>query len=151
MSVVALTGSDTVQINNRVLRNLGDGNVTELRFPNDLVGVKTGKNGNTVYSLNATGQQAELDLRVIRGSDDDAFLEGLLVVQQADLPSFELMEGYFTKRIGDGSGSVAFDSYIMDGGVFMKIPEATDNVEGDTNQALAIYRLKFGNAKRSQM
>ncbi len=151
MNQVSLTGNDTTQIAGRVLTDQGDGDVTKLGFPNDLVQVKTGKNGNSLYNLVASGQQAEVEARVLRGSPDDAFLNALLNQQRADLPSFELMDGYFVKRIGDGQGNVTYDTYILAGGVFTKIPEAAENVEGATDPALAIYKMKFANAKRANL
>lgn len=151
MPVYALTGNDTIQIAGRVLKNFGDGDVVKLTFPNDLTAVKTGKNGNSVFNLMASGQQSDVELRLIRGSDDDAYMNGLLAQMRADLPSFELMDGYFVKRIGDGNGNVTFDTYLLAGGVFSKLPEAAENTEGATDPALAIYRLKFANSKRANM
>lgn len=151
MPVYALTGNDTIQIAGRVLRNLGDGDVGKIAFPNELVGVKRGKNGNAVFALNAMGKVSEVILRIIRGSPDDAFLNGQLISQESDFPSFPLMAGYIVKRIGDGAGGVANDTYIMAGGVFTKIPELLDNVEGATDQAVTIYNFKFANNKRQQL
>ncbi len=151
MPVSALTGNDTIQIAGRVLRNFGEGDVLKLTFPNDLVGVKTGKNGNSMFNEMASGQQSEVELKVIRGSDDDAFLNALLATQRRDLPSFPLMDGYLVKRIGDGSGRVTNDTYLLAAGVFTKIPEAAENTEGNTDPAQAIYHLKFANAKRASL
>lgn len=151
MPVYALTGNDTIQIGGRVLKNFGDGDVAKLSFPNDLVAVKTGKNGNSIFNLMGSGQQSEVEIRVLRGSSDDAFLNQQLNTMRADLPSFSLLPGYFVKRIGDGKGNVTFDTYLLSGGVFTKIPEASENTEGATDPALAIYRLKFANAKRANM
>lgn len=151
MPVYALTGNDTITIAGRVLRNFGDGDVGKLGFPNDLVGVKTGKNGNSMFNLMSSGQQSEVDLRVLRGSPDDAFLNTLLNQMRSDLPAFILLDGTFVKRIGDGKGNLTYDTYVMAGGVFTKIPEAAENTEGQTDPALAIYKLKFANNKRSNM
>lgn len=151
MPVYALTGNDTIQVGGRVLKNFGDGDVAKLSFPNDLVAVKTGKNGNSIFNLMGSGQQCEVELRVLRGSSDDAFLNQQLNAMRADLPSFSLLPGYFVKRIGDGKGNVTFDTYLLSGGVFTKIPEAAENTEGATDPALSIWRLKYANAKRANM
>jgi hypothetical protein len=147
----SLTGNDTIQVAGRVLRNFGDGDVAKISYANDIVAVKRGKNGNTVYNANATGVQADVELRILRGSPDDAFLNELLTAQLADLPSFPLMDGYFVKRIGDGQQNVTFDTHIMGGGVFGKMIDVAENVEGATDPALAIYRLKFGNTQRANL
>lgn len=148
MSAVALSGSDTINLNNRVLTDLADGNCIEMTFPNDIANVKTGKNGNSIYGLNESGKQCEVKLRVLRGSSDDKFLNGLLAQQQANFAGTVLLIGQFIKKIGDGQGNITSDTYIMGGGVFTKIPEAKTNVEGETEQSIAIYTIRFSNAPR---
>lgn len=148
MSTVAMTGSDSAKINNRILSDFATGDYAALTFPNDIAAVKTGKNGNSVYSLNSTGDQADLVLRVIRGSPDDKFLNNLLAIQQNSFASFVLMQGEFVKRVGDGQGNVTNDTYITAGGIFSKRIEAKANAEGDTEQSVAVYHLKFANAPR---
>lgn len=148
MSTVALSGSDSVVINGRNFADLADGNCIELRFPTDIAQVKTGKNGNSIYALNESGKQCEVDLRVVRGSADDKFLLALLSAQQANFAGFALMQGEFVKQVGDGKGNVAQDTYILSGGIFVKQVEAKSNVEGDTEQSVSMYRMKFSNAPR---
>lgn len=151
MSEVALTGNDDIELDGRKMRDLGDGDVAKLVFDADLVAVKTGKNGNTIYAGNAMGQQGKLTFRVLRGSPDDQYFAQRLSDQRNDLPSFELMDGFFTKRVGQGDGSVINDTYLASGGVFTKIPEVGENVEGGTDPALAIYSVTFGNVKRAAL
>jgi hypothetical protein len=148
MGSIALSGNDTISINNVVLVGLADGNCVEMTFPNDIANVKTGKNGNSIYGLNESGKQCEVKLRVVRGSGDDKFLNNLLAQQQANFAGTVLMIGQFIKKIGDGSGNITSDTYIMSGGVFTKIPEAKSNVEGETEQSISMYTLKFSNAPR---
>lgn len=148
MSTVALSGSDTIIINNRPLADLADQNCVELTFPNEIASVKTGKNGNSIYGLNETGKQSEVKVRVIRGSADDKFLNNLLAQQQANFAGFVLMIGQFIKKIGDGAGNIASDTYIMSGGVFTKQVEAKMNVEGESEQSVCIYTIKFSNNPR---
>jgi hypothetical protein len=146
--IAALSGNDTVNINNTILADQADGNIAELTFPNDIAQVKTGKNGNSIYALNTTGMQCEVKLRVVRGSSDDKFLNNLLATQNANFPGFALLVGEFVKQIGDGAGNITSDTYILSGGVFQKNVEAKSNVEGDTEQSVAIYMIKFSNAPR---
>jgi hypothetical protein len=150
-TVVSLTGNDTVVLSGRVLTNFGDADNATLTFPSDIAAVKTGKNGNAIFALNTMGLQAEMVLRIIRGSQDDLFLNGILSTQLLDFSSFVLLTGQFIKRIGDGQGNVQNDTYLVAGGVFMKQVEAKSNVEGDTEQSLAIYHVKFSNVGRAQM
>lgn len=148
MSTIAMSGSDTIVINGRIFSDLADGNCVELDFPNDIATVKTGKNGNSIYGLNETGKQCETKLRVIRGSSDDKFLNNLISQQQGNFAGFALMIGQFIKKIGDGAGNISSDTYIMGGGVFTKQVIGKSNVEGDTEQSVAMYTIKFTNAPR---
>ena len=149
MSSVALSGNDSIIINNRILSDLADGDVADLTFPNDIAQVKTGKNGNSVYALNESGQQAELKLRVVKGSADDKFLNNLLANQMSNFAGFPLMIGQFIKKIGDGTGTITSDIYILAGGVFNKQVEGKSNVEGNVDQSVALYQIKFTKAPRA--
>lgn len=149
MATVAMSGNDTISLNNTPLVDLADQNVVELTFPNDVASVKTGKNGNSIYGLNESGKQCDVKLRVVRGGATDQFLLGLFAQQQANFAGFPLMIGQFIKKIGDGAGNVTSDTYILSGGVFVKEPEAKSNTEGDVEQSIAIWMLKFSNAPRT--
>ena len=148
MSQVAMSGQDTVMINNHLFTGLADQNYLDLTFPNEIANVKTGKNGNSIYGFNETGKQCEVKIRVLRNSADDAFLNTLLQQQQANFAGMVLLQGQFVKKVGDGQGNITSDTYILSGGVFVKQVEGKSNAEGDVEQSLAIYQMKFTNAPR---
>lgn len=149
MGSVALTGKDTIKINGRIITDTADGDASVLSFPNELMTVKTGKNGNSIYAFNYSGRQCELALRVLRGSADDKFLLGLLNGQNNDPAAMTLLVGEFTKVIGDGLGAITSDTYVLTGGVFKKPVDVKENVDGDVEQAVAVYTLAFSNAPRT--
>ena len=149
MAAVAMSGNDTIIINNRVYADFATGDCVVLSFPNDIADVKTGKNGNSIYGLNETGRQAEVKIRLIRGSADDKFTNGLLAQQQNNFAGFPLMIGQFIKKIGDGQGNILSDTYVTSGGVFTKQVEAKMNVEGDSEQSISEYTIMFSNAPRA--
>ena len=149
MGNVALSGKDTIKINGRIFNDLVDGDCVMLTFANDITARKTGKNGNTIYAFNYTGEQVDVVMRVLRGSADDKFLNELLGVFKNDPPRFTLLNGEFVKTIGDGSGAVISDIYSMNGGVFSKNIDTKENAEGDTEQSVAVYSLYFSNAPRT--
>jgi len=149
MAVTAMSGNDTIILNNNVFTGLADGDFAKLSFPNKIANVKIGKNGNAIYGLNQTGKMAEFDLRLIRGSADDQFMNALLLQQQNNFQAFPLMFGTFVKLIGDGSGNVKNDTYIVSGGVFVEQVMAKSNAEGDTEQSVSIYKINFSNAPRA--
>lgn len=146
---LSLTGNDTLKLRDRVFADLADGDYASLTFPNDIAALKTGKDGNTVYALNETGRQAELVVRVLRGSSDDKFLQNLLAAQRNDFSGFVTLEGELVKRVGDGQGNITTDTYLLTGGVFTKNVEVKANSEGDTEQSVAIYTITFGNNTRT--
>jgi hypothetical protein len=147
--VVALTGKDVIKINDRLLNDLMDGDVASLVFPNDTVVAKTGKNGNTIFSFKYDGKVCNFTLRVVRGSGDDKFLNNLFNLLNNDPAAFSLMSGEFAKQIGDGSGNITQDIYILSGGIFKKAPEGKENADGETDQAVTVWELIFTNAPRS--
>lgn len=149
MPTTSLTGKDTITINGRKLNDFADGNVAELTFPNDLATLKTGKNGNTIYGFNYSGRQCEVTLRLMRGSADDVFMNALLLTLKNNPPAFALMVGEFDKNVGDGTGQITVDAYILSGGTFKRETDVKENADGDTEQAVAIYHLIFSNAPRS--
>jgi hypothetical protein len=149
VGTLTITGDDTLVLKNRVITDMADGDNSVLTFPNDFITMKTGKNQNTIYSKNANGENAELVIRVIRGSSDDKFLQNEFNTMKQDLPSYEVMDGSFVKKIGDGSGNVTSDIYDITGGVIKKPVEGKENVEGDTEQAVAIYTISIAIAERS--
>lgn len=149
MNSVALTGNDTIILNSRSLTDLSDQDTCSLTFNNNIMEVKTGKNGNSIYTVNSTGENVEVMLRVIRGSNDDKFLNNLLNVQKQSPQTFILMTGEFIKKIGDGQGNVTKDTYLLSGGVFSKNIDAKENVEGDTESAVSVYALMFSKAPRN--
>jgi hypothetical protein len=144
-----MSGSDTIMINTRILADLAEGDCVKLTYPNEIASVKTGKNGNSIYGFNATGANAEVELRVVRGSSDDKFLNGLLAQQNGNFAGFVLLAGEFIKQMGDGTGKILNDTHALSGGIFTKAIEAKSNVEGDTEQSLSVYHMKFSSAQRT--
>jgi hypothetical protein len=149
MSTLSLVGSDTIKINSRLITDLCHGEVAKLDFPTEVVTVKTGKNGNAIYAKNESGNQATLELHVLRGSGDDKFLNTILGNYQQDSARFVLMNAELVKVLGDGAGNVTQDTYILTGGVITKAVGATSNVEGDVEQAVSLYSMTFALAPRA--
>lgn len=148
MSTVALSGNDSMTLNGRIFSDFADGDCVLLDFSGEIAAVKTGKNGNSLYSFNASGLQCSLKVRLIRGSSDDKYMNAMLEAQNSNFEGTVLSQGQFVKRIGDGQGNVIKDTYVMSGGVFTKKPQAKNNVEGDTEQSVSVYEMKFSNAPR---
>jgi hypothetical protein len=144
----AMSGQDTIMINDRTIADLADGDVLIITYPNDIASVKTGKNGNSLFAYNAAGKQSDVVLKLIRDSADDRYMNGLLSAQQANFAGFPAMYGEFIKQAGDTKGNINKDTYMLKGGVFTKAVEAKSNVEGDTEQSTSTYHIKFADTVR---
>jgi len=145
---VSLTGNDITSLSDHIFKNLADGDAVVLDFPNDIAAGKVGKNGNLIIAFNATGKTVNMQIRVLAGSSDDKYLNSRYNEYLNDPPSFILFNGEFTKRVGDGKGGVNSIVYSMNQGYFTKPPVTKENVEGDTEQAVAIWNLSFPNTDR---
>lgn len=149
MTKFNLTGSDVLVINSKPIQNdFSEGDYATVEFSDDLVTIATGNNQNTIYALNESGNNFEMTLNVLRGSDSDKYLNGLLYKQQQDFVATTLMTGSITKRLGDGYGKVTFDTYTLRGMVISKVPGTKGNVNGDTDQGKTQYAFKGALAVR---
>lgn len=148
MATYTVTSDDTVTLNGHVFVDQASGDVSKITFPNALINMKTGKNGNTVYAQNAAGFNADLELRLLRGSADDQYMEGLILAPGVSFPQQQLFNGTFVKNLGDGNGNLLYDTYTLSGGVISKEIDGRENVDGDTEQAVAVYMIKFASAAR---
>ena len=81
MTTNTITGKDTLTINNNVVNDIAFGDVSTIKYNNKRVETKTGKNRNTIFAENAAGANAELVLRLIKGSNDDVFFQTILAQQ----------------------------------------------------------------------
>mgnify|MGYP001566534076 CR=1 FL=1 len=149
MPTVSLTGNDTLVIAGLVISDMADADWFTMTYDNDLAAVKRGKNGNSIYAENSMGLVGTAMLRLVRGSNDDMTLDSLLQQQLQDFSAFVLLDGQFTKRVGDGQGNITPDTGRMDGGVFQRGVDAKSNAEGDTEQSVSIYRMQFANVERA--
>lgn len=149
MTTFTITGDDTLVISDRVITDIADGDASTITFATNRVEVKTGKNQNTIFARNASGDNADVIVRVIRGSGDDNYLQGKVAESDRDFASTTLLSGSFVKRMGDGEGAVRNDTYTLTGGMIVKRVDAKENPEGDTEQAVSIYTMKFAQGIRS--
>lgn len=145
----SLTGSDVIKINNRVLSDLADGDAVTVSFPNDISNLKTGKNGNSIYAKNETGNQVDVVVRVLRGSSDDRYLNNELNMMKNDYSGYVLLNAEFIKKVGDGQGNITNDTYLLTGGMPSKQVEAKTSAEGDTEQSVSVYNIKFAYCERT--
>lgn len=146
---VVLSGNDTVTLDGQLLSDFADGAIAMLEFQNELASTKTGKNGNTIVGENKMGEIGILTLRLLRGSADDKQRNTRLTQQLNNFSGFVMVQGTLTKFLGDGRGNVTKDSYTLSDGVYINPVNGESNVEGSTDQSVAIYKIRFSKARRS--
>lgn len=144
----AYTGSDILDVDGELITDVADGDVVTITYPNELTGMKTGKNGNSVAVHNEMGREADVTIRVIKGSRDDKRLNSKVTAWKNRLDSFEPMTATFTKVI-TVDGGVANEVTSLRFGIPMKPVETKENVEGDTEQAIAVYTIRFADSDRA--
>lgn len=149
MATFNLTSDGTLTLWDRVFTDFADDDISAITFPNDLVTVKTGKNGNTIFSKNEPGRNATATIRLIRGSGDDQFVQSILSTMKADFVSSQLAYGQFAMRLGNGLGETVTDVYTLQAGIITKMPEGKENVSGDSSQGVVVYTIVFADASRS--
>ena len=147
-SSYALTGQDVIILNDIPLKDFADGDIGSLEISNDLFSMQTGKNGNTIFAYDESGRNATLTVRVLMSSNDDKRLNGL-VPKTEGFASTILMNGSVVKMVGDGTGNISYNTYLLQGGLIQRNPNVTSNVNGETNQAVVEYVIQFANAERA--
>ena len=144
MSQVSLTGQDTLIINGTIITTLADANAVDLTFPTDFAAVKRGKDGNIIYAKNEEGRKAPMTVRVLLGGVDDKAFNSLLQLWKQSSSDFPLITGAYYKRVGDGQGNISVKVHQLTGGVLKNNPQAMTNVEGNTDQSIAVYTFLWG-------
>jgi hypothetical protein len=152
MPIYTLCGRDTLTLDGRNITNFADGTVISLEHPNETTTVTSGKGGNTIYASNEAGQNANLTLRILKGSDDDGWLNGRQIAQHQSLSDFILITGTLVRRFGSGivGGETGREVYTLEGGVFVTIPATSVDTTGTQDQGVSIYQIRFARAPRTE-
>ena len=149
MTTYNLVADGTLTLFDRVFSDFADEDISTITFQNDIVAMKTGKNGNTIFSKNETGRNAAVVLRLIRGSSDDIFMQEKVAQIRQDFATAELAFGQFRLRIGNGEGDVRADVYTLSAGMVTRQIDAKENVSGDIQQGVSVYNIGFADAERT--
>ena len=148
MATYALTGDDSIIINDIPLKDFANNDIGTLDLPNNLFDLATGKNGNTIFALDESGNNATLTVRVLMSSADDKRLNGMIPKSDGFAQTI-LATGSVVKQIGDGQGNVSYNTYVLAGGMVQKKPSIKSNVNGDDSKAVVEYVIQFAEANRA--
>lgn len=152
MTQFVLTGDDSLIIDNIPMNlDFPNGDTAVIDFQSNLAAIATGKDLNTIFAKDESGNNFRLTLRVLRNSRSDIHLNGKQQLQTGDFPAFVLLKGSFSKRLGDGSGNVSYDGYTLNGMVFEKKVPTKANLNGDTEQGVSTYVLIGAAGNRTMM
>ncbi len=151
MGIYVITANDTLTVtgmfNGKMttqnFTTLADKSVVHMDFPNELWNIAIGKNKNAIFSFIQKGNLSEMDLRPLLGNADHAFLLAQITQAQNNPPGVILLTGTFSKILGDGAGNPIRVNYTLSGGVVSKLPPLTENVEGETDQGVGMFKLKW--------
>ncbi|MDE5888435.1 MAG: hypothetical protein K2H20_00270 [Bacilli bacterium] len=130
-----------------ILSDFGNGTVADLTAPNEVSNTNTGYNGNSLAAHNEPGRQRECTLRIVKGSSDDKRLKkNYNLWKNRDL-RFKPLNMTFTKTLGHGDGTLTQDTTECYFGIPAGTPGKQMNTEGDTEQLVSVYMIRFGNSE----
>ena len=145
MPSISFTGNDSIIYTDAAnpggvpLTDFGDGDVLTIDWGADISTTKVGKNGNVINARNAEGDLADVVLKVLRASDDDIMLNQDEAFYLQNPPAFICPTITATKMVGDGSGGIIRDTYVINFVTPKRHVNMKENVSGDTDQALAVH------------
>lgn len=153
-----VTGNDIVQIGLSAsglttITSFADGDYARVTFPNDIMNFTIGKNRNMLAAYNAMGTLAELELRLLRGSKEDKFLQDQFPTFASDELSFSFIFAKVIKNLGvsneGATASTIEEVYTLNNGIISKAPEIVSNVSGSTDQGVVVWQVRFAEFTRT--
>lgn len=157
---VRVTGNDKVSIALQTdstyheIKSFADGDYARVTFPNDIMNFTIGKNRNMLAAYNALGTLAELELRLLRGSYEDAYLQAAFPNFASDTLNFKFLKAEIVKDLGittagSGTGDRIKETYTLENGIISKAPEIISNVSGSTDQGVVVWQVRFAEFTRT--
>lgn len=141
--------NDTCVIWERILADFAEGDVVVIEHSDDISQIKTGKNGNSIMTHNESGNNVDVTIRVLKGSPDDKFLNSKMKQWKNKDDRFTPANGEFSKTFIDENGDKTTETNTLEFGTFSKKVDSKDNTDGEIEQAVAIYKMKFARSDRS--
>lgn len=144
----AYTGQDIIKFEDRILRDFANGDVAIIRYPNELHNMSNGKDGNSMGAHNEQGKIAELELRIIKGSPDDKYLNSKVIAWENHSPTFKPSTAELTKVISVDNGltnEVTSLGFILPS----KKVDTKTNTDGDIEQVVSVYSFRAGTSQRA--
>lgn len=100
-------------------------------------------------SHNEPGRQRECTLRIVKaGSDDKRLNKNYNMWKNRDI-RFKPLKMRFTKNVGHSDGRLTKDTVECFFGLPAGQPTQSMVMDGNTEQVVSIYMIRFGNSERS--
>lgn len=155
MPAFSLVGDATVSITpaggaTRVLTDFADGTIFDIDYVSDLINSTTGKEGNTVFVKDERGRNGKGSMRILKGSSDDNYLNGLFTDMKSSFGSgTKILTIDIVRKIVDGTGTTLTESFNLQGCLLTQMPKTSVNVHGDTEQAISVWNMVAADVNRS--
>lgn len=131
-----------------IISDLANATVTEFSGDNELSTITTGYNGNGLGAHNEPGRQRLATIRLVKASDDDKRLNENYTLWKNRDSRFRPLKASFTKNIAHSDGSLANDTLYCYFGLPTGQPSQANNTEGDTEQVVSVYTIRFADNDR---
>jgi len=124
----------------RVFRDFANEDYLSLEFGNDDTEEEEGRGGLIIGDV-INSDRATLTVRLVRGSPDDTFLQGLRSDYKRSPKTFVFMTGNASISHGNGDGTFTTENYLLTKGIFSKKPDFKGN-RGNTEAGIAVWVFK---------
>lgn len=145
---VVLAQNDTIRLNDQVLSTLANEDCGKVTFPNELAKVAVDKQGNGLLTINNEGLICDLEARLVMAQADDQYLNSLLAQQMPPNLAPTIISGVVTKNFADQAGNITSVQLTLSGGVIVKGIDMIIAANGNTEQVIAPWRLRFASWSR---
>lgn len=142
------TGQDIIKHNGRILTNFADGDCAIVTYPNELHGMRNGKDGNSMGAHNEQGNIAEVQYRIIKGSPDDKYLNSEVIAWKTHSEDFAPASVELTKVL-HVDGGITNEVTSLDFVLPSRNVETRTNTDGETEQEVAVYSYRGGVSSRA--
>ena len=143
MAAIALTGDDSLNLMGHEFSEFASGNWFEMNPLTDAWSLSMGMGGNIHANYNIEGEIWGGMLRIIRGGNDDKFLNSYLQSSRINPIGMVMLAGVLTKRIGHGTGKISYERWVLKNGVYQRHVGITSAASGDAEVALTQYSFIF--------
>lgn len=140
---VSTKGSGTIIINDYTFNNVASGTFFNLELQGDVATRTALGNGGAIISRNFTGKQANVTIKVVAGSLDDAQLTSFYKDQENNFEESPFLSGSYNLITLNSAGRSVQTKYILSGGCIITAPNISLSAEGAVEDMERTWVLGF--------